>query len=390
MMARKAIPVLTLGLLFLGLQAGLAQNVGNELQPDPEESNTRVGTRGANFLEIGVGARAQALAGAGATLQPGIFAMYWNPAGIAANEGFGVGFSYSALYDDLDIDYFFAGGILAFGGGTIGLSWASLSSGDIDRTTENFPQGNDPVFGPTFDWSSSYVGVYYARPITDRLNLGGGVKFITEGIDEASASWVAFDAGVTFRTGLYGVELGATAQNIGTEASFKGSGVDRLVNAGDILAPVGRQLETSFDTRDVQLPTLFRFTINLDVLGGPESMVQTGNQIHGLNASVDLTDAVDSELQTAIGIEYNFRQLGFLRVGKRFYNESQRTGDIQTAVEGNADFFRQDDFRDFSYGLSFGGGVRIPLGGRGIAFDYAYVDMGELENVQVLSFEYGL
>jgi hypothetical protein len=390
-MKRKAFSLLGLGLLVIGVQSGLGQSVGNELRPDPKEANTRVATRGANFLEIGVGARGLALAGAGATLQPGVFAMYWNPAGIAATESFGVGFSYSALYDELDIDYFFGGGLLTFAGGTLGLSWASLSSGDITRTTENFPSGGDPIFGSTFNWTSTYVGVYYARRITDRLNMGGGIKFISEGIDEASANWVAFDAGVTFRTGLYGIELGATAQNIGTEASFKGAAIQRIIQGSQqLFPPTGRDIATEFDTRDVQLPTLFRFTINLDILGGPESLVRTGTPSHGLNAALDLTDAVDSDLQTAVGIEYSFRKVAFLRVGKRFFNENQRTGDIQAAVGATGDFFRQEDFRDFSHGLSFGGGIRIPALGRSVAFDYAYVDMGELENVQVLSFEFGL
>ena len=389
-MARKAVSILALGLLFLGAQVGFAQGVGNDLDPDPEEANTRVGTRGANFLEIGVGARAQALAGAGATLHEGVYSMYWNPAQIAATSDFAVGFSYSALYSDLDIDYFYGGGILSFAGGSLGLAWASLGSGDITRTTEDFPDGGDPIFGSEFDWTSTFIGVYYGRPITDRLNLGGGLKFISEGIDEAKIDWVAFDAGVTFRTGLYGIELGATAQNIGTESSFEGAGVQRIIEAEDVFPPVGRDLETQFDTRDVQLPTLFRFTLAVEVLGGPESLVQAATQDHGLDIALDLMDAVDSDVQTAIGLEYNFRQLAFLRIGKRFFNENQRTGDIQDQVGGTNDFFRQDDFRDFSHGLAFGGGLRIPLGERALAFDYAYTDMGELENVQVFSFEFGL
>lgn len=389
-MTRKTIWVLALGFLCVSVQAGMAQNVGNELQPDPEEANTRVATRGANFLEIGVGARAQAMAGAGATVQPGVFAMYWNPAAIADNEGLGVGFSYSALYKDLDIDYVFAGGLLSFGGGTLGFSWGGLSSGDIPRTTESFPAGGDPTVGSTFDWTSSFVGVFYARAITDRLNFGGGIKFVGEGINEAQANWVAFDAGVTFRTGLYGVELGATAQNIGTEASFKGAATKRILQGGDqIFPPSGRDLETEFDTRDVALPTLFRFTLNLDVAGRPESMLQTGSADHALSASLDLTDAVDGDLQTAVGIEYGFRQIAFLRGGKRFYNENQRTGAIREDVGGDATFFRTDAFRDFDHGLSFGGGVRLPMLGRNLAFDYAWVGMGELENVQVFSVEFG-
>lgn len=82
-------PLLT-AVLWLGLGGAgevRAQDVGPGLEPDPEAGNTRVATRGANFLEIGIGARALALAGAGATLHPGVFSMYWNPAGLAAMTG---------------------------------------------------------------------------------------------------------------------------------------------------------------------------------------------------------------------------------------------------------------------------------------------------------------
>jgi hypothetical protein len=297
------------------------------------------------------------------------------------------------LYADLDIDYFYAGALIPFLGGTLGVNWASLSSGDIERTTEAYPAGGDPVFGAFFSWRSSFVGAYYGRAITDRLNLGGGIKFITEGIIDAKVNYVAFDAGLTFRTGIYGIELAATAQNIGSGGEFKGSAVDRILDSGEqVYPPLNRDLEISFTTRTQELPTLFRFTVNVDMLGRPESLFQgvAAGEMHTLDFAVDLMDAVDSELQTSLGIEYSFRQIAFLRVGKRFYNEAQRTGDIAADVGGDPIFYRTDDFRDFAHGLSLGGGIQVPALGRNVTFDYAYVDMGELENVQIFSFEFGL
>lgn len=390
---RKILTALLAAALWLGLggaDEARAQDVGPGLEPDPEAGNTRVGTRGANFLEIGIGARALALAGAGATLHSGIFSMYWNPAGLASLDGFGVGFSYAALYEDLDIDYLYAGGAVPFMGGMLGVSWANLSSGDITRTTEDFPAGGDPVFGNTFEWSSSYVGAYYARRITDRLRLGGGLKFITEGITDANVNYVGFDAGVGFVTGLYGVELGATIQNLGTEGRFDGSAIRQQIDAAEqLFPPSGRDIQVDFAVEDLQLPTLFRFTVMLDVTGSPESLVQTTGG-HTVNFAIDLMDATDSETQIALGLEYGFQERVFARVGKRFINEDQRTGDIQGQVGGDGQFFRQSGFRDFDNGLSFGGGVRFQSLGRTLALDYAYVGMGELENVQVFSFEFGL
>lgn len=390
---QKIFTALLAAALWLGLGGAgdaLAQDVGSGLNPDPEAGNTRVGTRGANFLEIGIGARALALAGAGATLHSGVFSMYWNPAGLALLDEFGVGFSYAALYEDLDIDYVYAGGAIPFMGGMLGVSWANLSSGEITRTTEDFPAGGDPVFGNTFEWSSSYVGAYYARRITDRLRLGGGLKFITEGITDASINYVGFDAGVGFVTGLYGVELGAAIQNLGTEGSFEGSAIRQQIDAADQqFPPSGRDIQFDFAVEDFQLPTLFRFTVMLDVTGSPESLVQTTGG-HTVDFAIDLMDATDTETQMALGLEYGFRDRFFLRGGKRFFNEDQRTGDIQSQVGASGGFYRQNEFRDFTHGMSFGGGVRLPALGRNIAFDYAFVEMNELENVQVFSVEFGL
>lgn len=399
-MVRKTLSLLAIALL-LGFEVGMAQDVGPELQPDPKNPNTRVGTRGANFLEIGIGARAEALAGAGATLQPSVFAMYWNPAAIAGMDGFGVGFSYSALYKDLNINYFYGAGVIPFLGGMLGVNFASLSSGKITRTTENFPNGGDPVFGSDFEWTSKFTGGYYARPITDRLNVGIGLKFVSEGIESASANWVAFDAGVTFRTGLYGIQLGATAQNIGNEARFEGSALDRILASNQqLFPPTVRNVDINFTTVKYQLPSLFRFTVALDIIGTPESLIQTPNQEHGLSLALNLTDATDTDVQSALGLEYNFRKIAFLRMGKRFFNERQRTGAIADTQDpglncavggaGTASCFRSSSFRSFSDGLSFGGGIRLPVLGRGVAFDYAYVNAGELENTQILSFEFGL
>lgn len=388
-MTRKALLLASLA-LFLGFEVGFAQGVGNELQPDPDAANTRVGTRGGNFLEIGIGARQMAMAGAGATLMSGIHAMYWNAAAMSLAEGFGAGFTYTNLYGDLGVNYYYGGAMIPFLGGMFGINAQILTSGEIPRTTENYPDGGDPVFGNTFDWTSQSIGAFYSRAITDRLNLGAGLKFIKEGITDASASYVAFDAGVTFRTGLYGVELGAAIQNLGSDGEFKGAAVDRILDSSEqVFAPLDRDLEISFDTRKQELPTLFRFTVLWSLLGTPESLVQTGDQDHALNIALDLDDATDTDIQTAVGIEYGFRQLAFLRVGKRWFNEPQRTGAIQEQVGGDPADFRQDDFRDFGYGLSFGGGLRVPALGRTLTFDYAYIDQGELDNVQVFSFEFG-
>ena len=359
---------LAAALLLVPCGALVGQGTGTVLLPDPQNPTTRVGTRGANFLEIGVGARGLALGGAYTALAEGVTALYWNPAGIAELEGPAVAFSIADLYGDAGISHTFAGGIMPVGSnGAFGIALTQLSSGDIQRTTELFPDGGDPAFGNTFSYTASAAGLYYARRLTDRLGLGVGVKFATEGIDNAKANYVGLDIGTKFRTGLYGTHIAASLSNLGTSSRYRGAAIERF--AIDQFRFGATPVE--FSTQSLQLPTMFRFSIRSDVLG-PSDALLSANAQHNLVTMVEMADAIDTDVQMTLAAQYSFRDLVFLRAGKRFVNE------------------KQTSFRTSSFGASFGGGIRLPLGGgRRFSFDYAYTGMDELKNIQVFSLEFG-
>ncbi len=368
-MARKLF-ILALGGLFLWGGALQAQREGDELLPLPDEPNTRVGTRGANFLSIGVGARAQGLGGAGTVMSEGVSALYWNTASIALLEGFSAGVSYADLYANSGISHIFAGGTLPFLNGAIGVSFIALTSGDIPRTSEEIVSGDDPVRGPLFDWTSRSVGLHYAARVTDRLAVGGALKFISEGIEGAKANWVGGDLSVHFETGLWGTTLAGSLLHVGSEANFEGDLVEQNVTAADELFPTQRPIRVARKTQDLQLPTVFRFAVRTDLTGTPEALLSPDPR-HRVAVVVELADAVDTDVQPIVGAEYSYRELVFLRAGKRWFNENR------------SDWGASD-------GLSVGGGLRVPFAGRHLAFDYAFTDMGILEHVQVFSFEFGL
>jgi len=107
-----------------------------------------------------------------------------------------------------------------------------------------------------------------------------------------------------------------------------------------------------------------------NLMGGPDALVTPGGK-HDLKIAAELNDAVDTDIQMSVGGEYSFNHLIFLRAGKKFVNEAHT------------------DFRSFSHALSFGGGLRLPVFGSWLSFDYAYTNMGELQNVHAFSFELG-
>lgn len=370
-MARKTISLLCAALL-IAASGARAQNVGTGLEPEPDQSTTRVGTRGAAFLEIPVGARAQALGGSGTALIGGVEAMSWNVSAIAEVEAFSVGWAYSKIFADADITHQFAGAVLPIGSSSaLGVSVIALSSGDIVRTSERFPEGGDPQFGGTFQYNAFAGSVGWGQRLTDRLDIGGALKIVSEGIDNAKASWIGLDLGALFRTGLLGVTLGAAIQNIGGEASFSGSGIEQIIGAAQDVFPSEDNIPIRLGTNELTLPTLLRFSVAFSVTGTPEALFPAALAGHDVRVVADFFDAIDTALEPSLGFEYGYRNIVFGRVGKRFFNEDRA------------------DFRDFNDGLSFGGGLRVPALGRYLNIDYAYTDMGLLDNIQTLSIQLG-
>ena len=335
--------------------------------PTPEEPPNRQGTRGANFLQLGVGARSNAMAGAVATTVEGPSSWYWNPAGAASTEFFTVHGSRQELYAGLDIAQNYAGIALPVLGGVGGVSFTSLNSGELQRSTEQEPFG-DPTVGETFEFTATAVSLNYARRLTDRLDLGFGLKFISEGLTDARTNWVAVDLGTQFRTGIYGLTIGAALQNIGPASKVSGELVRRRINTDEAF---NQNTPVVFDVLETDLPTMFRFSVGTDLYGRASSILGSGTGMHSLAGEVAFNDAIDTDIQVAGGLEYGFNNFAFVRVGKRLYNDDRATGD------------------EALYGLSGGLGLRLPVGERSFRFDYAYTSMGDLENVQVFSLEFG-
>ena len=339
--------------------------------PTAQDEPTRQGTRGANFLHLPIGARANAMGGAVASSVVGPTAWFWNAAGAVTSEGFSIAAGRHQLYGNLDIPQSYAAVSMPILGGVAGISFNTLSSGQMERTTEANPFGQR-LGGADFAWNSTAAGLGYARRLTDRLSAGGVVKYVSEGISDASTSWIAFDLGTQFNTGIYGLSLGGAIQNVGGSARATGAGIRTQINTADQSVFVNAT-DVALATSQVELPLEFRFSIGVDVLGSAESLLSQAPGTHRLYAEVNANDAVDIAPQLGIGAEYSFRNIVFARAGKHFYNDDRTRG-----MDGGG-----------TYGLSGGFGLRFPLLGRVARFDYSYTNMADLQNVQAFSIEVG-
>jgi hypothetical protein len=186
----------------------------------------RVGAIAAPELLIPVGARDLALGGASISTTRGVEAMYWNVAGLGHMEGGAEAmFSTMTYIGDINVVYGAVAG--KFGSfGNVGFTIKSLSFGDIPLTTEDDPENvSNRFYSPTF----VTVTAGFARPLTDAITIGLGVKLISEKIDRVSSSGFAFDFGVQYDglVGVKGLNLGLAVKNIGPQMQFDGPGLYR-------------------------------------------------------------------------------------------------------------------------------------------------------------------
>ncbi len=301
------------------------------LPADAEASSfAKVGTVGAQFLQIGVGARGVGMGGAFIATADDPSAAYWNPGALVKVAGTQAQFSGTQLYADI----LYGNGIVTYespGVGTFGFQFGLLSSGDMDVTTVEDPDGT----GETFTCSDMVAGLSFSRMLTDRFSAGLTVKYVRETWDDVSAGGVAVDLGTLYDTGFKTLRIGMTIQHFGPELTPDGE-FTTYFSGGDSL-----QVYDSYS-----MPMTFKLGMAMDVL-------QTSN--HHITVEVDGVHPPDNLEQVNLGAEYWFNNMFALRGGYR----------VNTDEEG----------------LAAGAGFRIPMNGATLSLDYAYQDFNRLEMV---------
>ncbi len=181
------------------------------------------GTSGAKFLNVGIGARAAAMANAYDPVASGPEAIFWNAAGLVNVENQGISISDNEWIADTRM----IGAAYArrFGFGTVGFMVSSLMYGDMDVTTVEKPNGT----GETFSAMDMAAGVAMGRRLTDRFSVGGTVKLLRLSFsgdvlsDVDPAMGVAFDVGTQYMTGFRTLRMAIALQNLGPELQYGGT-----------------------------------------------------------------------------------------------------------------------------------------------------------------------
>ena len=166
------------------------------------------GTTAANFLKIGVGARATAMGGAFTALADDSTSLYWNPAGLAQMKAGELSATYNLWFEDIRQGYLGMG--FPSLGGTLGLAANYVDMGTLEGRDE---AGN---LTGNFTASDLELMVGYAKKISPKFSFGFGAGIIQDTIAEDKES--AFLANVGLLTEVSKpLFLGFAVQNIGTE-----------------------------------------------------------------------------------------------------------------------------------------------------------------------------
>src|SRR3989339_564389 len=167
------------------------------------------GSTSADFLNLGIGARAIAMGGAFTGLADDVSAEYWNPAGLSRLTGKQVLTMYDVLFEGMSHVY------LGFGSKLIDGSAVGLQ-------VNYFNTGNMPISDSAGNESGSFtagdlgISVSYARNLNKSLSFGGNVKVINENLAPGlSGSGYGADIGALYEY-TDSMHLGFTIQNLGT------------------------------------------------------------------------------------------------------------------------------------------------------------------------------
>lgn len=310
---------------------------------------TKTGTTAAKFLSIPVGARSLGMGGAFVSLADDASSMYWNPSGIARLQKREAMVYHADWVADIDFNY--AGFILPLAeAGVLGFNLTMLSYGEMERTTEDQPDGT----GDFFTAGSFAFGVSYGRSLTDWFSIGINAKYVQETIWNSSASGFAIDLGTLFTTPFPGVRFGAGISNFGQKLQIRG---DDLLVQKDISPNQGNNpnINANLTTDRFDLPLNLRIGISYEPVA---------NDDQRLIFAVDAAHPNDNAESLNLGFEYSLFQR-------------------MISVRGG---YKALGARESEEQFTFGAGLLYEVSpGLATRIDYAFEDFGRLQSAHTFS-----
>jgi len=374
----NVLALLSFSLLVPGGPA-FAQYSGDEAQDliTGASDFNHVGNRSAEFLSIGVSARAIALGGAYSAMADDITALYWNPAGLGFLEGSEVFFTVVNMPLDGTLSYVGGGSSVLDGNAAVGAFIEVLNWGDLEVNTVDQPNGSGLFWG-SFSFAG---GVTWAQNFSDRFSAGVTVKGLHESIYDVAGSAFAFDFGSNYHTTFRdrNVRLAFVVQNLGTSLMLQGSRLNISVPPQDPYEE-GSPLEdrnAEYRTTAFGVPNAFKAALSYDLI--PKSW-EAG---HSWLVAGEFAQPNNQDATVSLGTEYNVR-LG--DEGSTTMVSGRGGWYIQ---QDELDLGNSPDGADILRGLSLGGGFTYDFTDFAGTFDYAFRDKGRLGSEHYFSVKVG-
>jgi hypothetical protein len=303
------------------------------------------------FLSTPLDARAAGMADAHTALQLGSTAMFYNPASMAQMED-KVSITAGYLEWIADITYNSAAVAYRPSDGRYGVVGVHMSAVDYGEFRETIISDNEDGFLSlgTYSPTSISAGISYAYPLSSEFMIGANIKYVSVDLGNAvvglsdtnesgynrrefRANTAAYDFGLLYKIGFESLRFAMSVRNFASEVAY--------------------------DSEETELPLTFRIGLSMDLV----DLTSLNPEMHQFIFAVDANRPRDYYEQIMLGGEYTFMN--------RF---SLRGGYVFPADESN---------------LSFGAGIRQPVGESAIQIDYSYTAFGIFENVQRLGVKFG-
>jgi hypothetical protein len=269
--------------------------------------NPNLGTAGAQFLKIPVGAKAAALGGSVTGFNGEALTMFWNPAGLTGVSQNSAHFSYMRWFDMFDFNA--AGFARNFGPlGVFGFGVIVFSTDEMEVTTENDPNGT----GRYFDARDLALSLSYARKLTNRFSAGISAKYIYQRIWNETANGFAFDVGSQFSVDFQNTIIAMSMSNFGPDLRLSGADLN-IKYDGDAMYP-NRLLPATYETETYPLPLNFQFGVSFDLVQ------QRFLKIRG---AVDAVHPNDNDERLQFGMEAAVFDILMLRAGLKMKHDDE-------------------------------------------------------------------
>lgn len=276
----------------------------------------KVGAAGAQFLKIGVGARATGMAGAFTAVANDVTSLYWNVAGIGDIKGISANVSYTQWF--AGFSHNFAAAVIPLGSNyRAGLSFTSFNSSNIPITTVNAEKGT----GGFYTVSDFAIGASFGGYITQQFSFGATMRYNSNTFSTLSAEGLSFDLGTLYRSGYKGLSFGFSIQNLGGLQKYTGQDLNTTIKLIDQLNSA--KVETQLLTNSHNIPLTFRAGATVDMMSIIEDTESTPSDADDkLIVAADFVTLSDTPEQFAIGAEYTFMNLLSVRGGYRMGHDT--------------------------------------------------------------------